>query len=202
MTNRRVERPRPINERILILCEGRKTEPNYFKGIRQDKMHSRKLAALQIVVQDTMKNTAKELVAEAIALIKEAKQERNPYDSVWIIVDKDGYTKHPESFDRAKAYGIHICFSSPCFEYWILLHFEYTTAPFRNCEEVIDRLRLYIQGYEKAGHHYELLRNFMKIAADRGSKVIAHQKEVGIGQIWTHNPYTDVGILVGKLLTL
>src|SRR5580698_4592251 len=103
MRPRREDKNRSVNERILILCEGGKTEPNYFNGIKRDKAISNRLAALRIHVHHTKKNTAKELIAEAVELIKEAKEEKNPYNSSWIIVDRDGYTKHPEAFDRARA---------------------------------------------------------------------------------------------------
>ena len=202
MNYRKPERERPVNKRILILCEGLKTEPNYFRGIRQDKLHSNRLSALQIVVHDTRTNTAKELIAEAVELKKEARWERNPYDSVWVVIDRDGYTKHPESFDRARATGINIAFSSPCFEYWILLHFEYTTAPFANCDEVISRLRQHIPGYEKAREHYDILKGRMETAIERGAKITAYQKKLEDNKLWTFNPYTDVGILVDKLLHL
>jgi hypothetical protein len=202
MRPRREDKNRSVNERILILCEGGKTEPNYFNGIKRDKAISNRLAALRIHVHHTKKNTAKELIAEAVELIKEAKEEKNPYNSSWIIVDRDGYTKHPEAFDRARAHGIHVSFSSPCFEYWILLHFEYTTSPFTNCEEVIGRLSRFMQGYAKAGDHYSLLKGSIGEAIARGERIIAHQNEVGTNQIWTSNPYSDVGILVSKLINL
>src|ERR1700676_3216244 len=99
---------KPVRKRILILCEGGKTEPGYFKAIRNDKLFANQLSGLRIIIHDTKKNTAKELVAEAISLAKEAKRERNPYDEIWIVVDRDGYSKHPESFDRARATGIKI----------------------------------------------------------------------------------------------
>lgn len=193
---------RPVNKRILILCEGGKTEPGYFKAIRNDKMLANQLAGLRIVIHDTKKNTAKELVAEAIALMKEARKEQNPYDEVWIVVDRDGYSKHPESFDRARATGINIGFSSTCFEFWILLHFEYTTAPFANCDAVIQRLRNHLPGYDKAENYYDTLKPLIPQAIQRSQQIIEHWENVAAGQIWTYNPYSDVGILVNKLLGL
>jgi len=191
-----------IKKRILILCEGGKTEPSYFKSIRADKMLSNQLSGLRIHVHDTKKNTAKELVAEAIQLMKEAKREQNPYDEIWVVVDRDGYTKHPESFDRARATGIKIAFSSTCFEFWFLLHFEYTTASFQDCDALLNRLKNHIPGYEKNLNYYEILKPNMMLAIQRSEQIVQHWAEVGQGQIWTYNPYSDVGTLVDYLMKL
>ena len=192
----------PPRKRVLILCEGGKTEPNYFKGLRVDPSHAKSLSGVQVVVHPTKKNSAKELVAEAISLMKEAKQERNAYDEVWVVVDRDGYTKHPESFDRAIANKIRIGFSSTCFEYWILLHFEYTTRQFANCDEVIEVLNRHIPEYDKADNIYDKIKDRTQTAIANGERVIRYwAQEAGDGRpIWNFLPYTDVGKLVDSLI--
>ena len=125
MPKKRLTNKRKPNKRILILCEGKETEPNYFKGLKQDTYHRNKLAALRIELYDSGKNTGKELVVEAKYLKKTANAEKNPYDAIWIVIDRDGYTKHPQTFDQANANKINIAFSSISFEFWFLLHFIY-----------------------------------------------------------------------------
>src|SRR5688572_18164547 len=105
---RRHHPPEQIKDRFLILCEGIETEPNYFNAIKKDLLYARKLAATRIVVHETRINTAKELIDLGLNLKKEAEKERNPYKEVWVVVDRDGYTQHPQSFDRARATGIRI----------------------------------------------------------------------------------------------
>ncbi len=80
MPKKRKTNIRAPNKRILILCEGKKTEPYYFNGLKHDKYQRDKLAALRIEIFDSRKNTGKELVAEAKRLKKIAGLERNPYD--------------------------------------------------------------------------------------------------------------------------
>jgi len=191
-----------VRKRILILCEGGKTEPGYFKAIKADKYLSRQLVGLRIVVHNTKKNTAKELVAQAIYLKKEAKHEKNPYDDVWVVVDRDGYTKHPESFDRARQTDICIGFSSPCFEYWILLHYVYTSSPFDNCDAVIVKLQQYIPEYNKAENYFDDLKERIEAAITHGNRIKRHWEDIADGPIWQYNPYTDVGELVNKLINL
>ncbi len=62
MPKKREKKKRQPNKRILILCEGEKTEPYYFQGLKNDKYTRNKLSALRIEISDTKKNTAKELI--------------------------------------------------------------------------------------------------------------------------------------------
>lgn len=39
--------------------------------------------------------------------------------------------------------------SNPCFEYWLLLHFERYTAALRDYDHVADRLRRHVADYDK-----------------------------------------------------
>ena len=64
-----------------------------------------------------------------------------PKDELWAVFDRDGCTKHPEAFNKAEANEIRIAFSSISFEYWILLHFKYTTRPFSKADEIIRHLK-------------------------------------------------------------
>ena len=72
MTSRRYTKIRHIRQRILILCEGMKTEPLYFNSIKADKSRNNRLSGLRIVLHNAAKNTPKELVDIAIKLKKEA----------------------------------------------------------------------------------------------------------------------------------
>lgn len=61
------------------------------------------------------------------------------YDEVWVIFDKDGHPKTETAFKAAKDNEIEgkkvkIAFSSRCFEYYLLLHFEYIYKAFEKSE--------------------------------------------------------------------
>ena len=52
---------------------------------------------------------------------------------------------------------IRAAISTPCFEYWLLLHFTFTNKPFQGtpggpsaCQQVIRELETYIEDYRKA----------------------------------------------------
>lgn len=66
----------------LIVCEGSKTEPNYFEGLKQD-LPKGILTAFQIDIEGTGRNTIS-LIDEAIRLkgVYE-KQTSRPIDKLW-----------------------------------------------------------------------------------------------------------------------
>jgi hypothetical protein len=45
-------------------------------------------------------------------------------DEVWCVFDVDEHPKLAEARDQANANGIQLAVSNPCFELWLLLHFQ------------------------------------------------------------------------------
>ena len=205
MPKKRNTNRRKVKDRILILCEGKKTEPYYFNGLKSDVRNRSKLSALRVEIYDSGKNTAKELVLEAEELKKIAESENNPYDDVWVVFDKDGYTKHPESFNLAEGKNINIIFSSISFEYWFLLHFEFTSRAYEKSDDLIKYLSSkYIKNYEKNDDNYNKLKTNTAVAIQNAKKIRKHWKvDIANGEkIYNLNPYTDVDTLVEKLIKL
>jgi hypothetical protein len=108
---------------IFIACEGRNSEYIYFERIRE-QIEDDDVFALT-VYPDKNESTPK---TDVIGLIKEAQARINDFDEVWVVYDKDGYTKHKEAFDLANTphngKTVQIAFSSIAFEHWVLLHYE------------------------------------------------------------------------------
>jgi hypothetical protein len=118
---RRPPHRRPL-PRILIVCEGTRTEPSYFQDMRR-------LCRSPIDLELSPGGTPKTLVERAAKKKKEAtklgKKDRNLlYDSVWCVFDVDEHPFLPEAKEQATANGIHLAVSNPCFELWLLLHFQ------------------------------------------------------------------------------
>ncbi len=135
---------RKYKKALFIVCEGGKTEPNYFDQLIADCNFCGKPVRVEVI--DVKENTAKELAKIASGL------REIPQDEVWAVFDKDGYTKHHEAFDIAKSNNVNIAFSSISFEFWVLLHFEYTTRPFNKSEELIKYMekKSYFDEYDKS----------------------------------------------------
>ena len=117
---------REIKQSFLIVCEGEKTEPDYFKSFR--------MTAATIKAVGQAMNTMT-LVSKAIS-IREADQKRKRvYDQCWVVFDKDDFPS--KDFNQAILYaeknGFKVAYSNQAFEYWFLLHYNlYTGAIHRN----------------------------------------------------------------------
>lgn len=106
---------RALRKRFLIVCEGEKTEPNYFRNFRVNTN------VIEVDVHGTGFNT-KSLVRKAIEL-----KDSDDYDQVWCVFDRDSFS--PEAFNAAisiaKSNNIDVAYSNEAFEIWYLLHFHY-----------------------------------------------------------------------------
>ena len=128
--------------RYLIICEGGKTEPNYFEGIKK-RINSRYLGYVNVIerieidIDGTGRNT-QDLVRYAI---KRRSQSEIPYDHTWVIFDKDDFTD--EQFNnaiiQANDNGINAGWSNEAIELWFLLHFEFMNTAIGR-EQYIEKL--------------------------------------------------------------
>lgn len=114
-TETSIERSEPVlNEKptILIVCEGKNTEPSYFNQFR--------LTSATVKPVGEGYNT--------ISLVNRAIQMANQtsYEQVWCVFDKDDFDSvdFNNAILLADANGFGIAYSNQAFEYWILLHFN------------------------------------------------------------------------------
>ncbi len=115
--------PRQVVCRILIVCEGTKTEPNYFRAFNK-KSHQSVVYDLEIHGEGV--NT-RQVVDKAIEL-----RDKNPntFDRVWAVFDKDDFSDHDFNAAIQKAEGnqINCAWSNESFELWYLYHFKNVTT--------------------------------------------------------------------------
>ena len=130
---KRPVRTRPLRPRYLIVCEGVKTEPNYFRSFR---------VQADVEVIGTGRDTI-DVVKHAQRLEKQAQQEGMAYTHVWAVFDRDEFP--PEKFNAAIQYaernGIKAAYSNPAFEFWYILHFQYHDTPIsrQQCENILTK---------------------------------------------------------------
>lgn len=123
---------------ILILCEDGKSSLQYLKAFKYDEELKRKLTSVDIEIYQPRDFSPVGLVKEAKNKKLIAKRDRNSYDQIWLVFDKDQHEKIPEAVQMAEDNNMFFVISIICFEYWILLHFEQTTKAFYKCSELID----------------------------------------------------------------
>jgi len=116
---KRKERVKEVRVYFLIVCEGEKTEPNYFKSFKTNV----KSFVYTIETLGEGSNT-KDLVQRTIKARDKSSQ---LYDSVWAIFDRDSFT--PNNFNGAILLAennkIKVGWTNDAFELWYLLHFQY-----------------------------------------------------------------------------
>ena len=178
-------------DKVLIVCEGEKTEPNYFKGLRN---HLRlKTANVAIVGEGA---TPGKIVERAKELEKREKERGDPYDKVFCVFDKDRHTDYQKALGQLKSRKNYVAIPSvPAFEYWLLLHFRYTTSPYQDTAELLRDLKKHLPAYEKndAGI-FGKLQDRLETAKKNAERSLEDRN-----QARTDNPSTKVHILVESL---
>lgn len=107
------------NEKIkfTLFTEGRNTEPEYFKAIVGYNPDI--LIDLQIYRGVGCPMT----IAEKASSFVKNSRPRNG-DSVWAVFDRDDHPKFNDACTKCKSVNINTAISDPCFEIWLILHYE------------------------------------------------------------------------------
>lgn len=107
-----------IRKKFLIVCEGEKTEPNYFQNFRVQK------SVFDVV---GIGANTESLVRKAIELQKNTDKS---YDNVWCVFDRDSFPvkNFNSALALAKKNNIKVAYSNEAFEIWYLLHFNFHDA--------------------------------------------------------------------------
>jgi hypothetical protein len=204
----RKESRRASYDRVLIVSEGTKTEPLYFKEIK--KAH--RLHTANVEVHPSAFGT------EPIQVVRFARQlfevgdprkrlRAKAFEKVFAIFDRDEHKSYfdalklAESFDgklrndAKQPIAFKAIASVPCFELWLLLHYEDIQHPLHR-DEVLTRLKQHIPGYDKgAGGSF---------ATTRGNLEIADQRARNLAMLSTAyddtEPFTDIFGLVALLI--
>lgn len=129
---------RSENKKVLIVTEGVKTEPQYFEGLAAH-LNARAVHVATIKPIGTGR--------DPMSVVREAKERRDKerrngdaFDSVWCVVDVDAHATLAAACAQASKSGLDIAVSSPCFEIWLLWHFEDRSA-WSSGAELANRLK-------------------------------------------------------------
>lgn len=144
-------------------------------------------------------DTAKQNYSDSI-------EEGDPYDSVFCVFDKDEHAHYNDAVKtiaKLEPKSVYYAITSvPCFEFWLLLHYCYTTRQFESkknksaAEQVVCELKKHISNYEKGDPNiYEKTKASIDKAIINAKKVNEFSKNNG-----TDNPSTKVYYLVEQLI--
>lgn len=196
----RKTKTRKTRKRFLIVCEGEKTEVNYFKAFNVSKK-------IEVMVRGEGKNSVS-LVEKAISIIDNLKED-DSFDEIWCVFDKDNCSK--EQFNQAdglaKQNNIKIAYSNEAFEVWFILHFQYLDiATSRLDYQKILNTQMkkcgLLEGKEKYEKNredmYEKLKPYQTLAITNAEKLIKDRDE-SKKHPFDANPSTTVHKLVEEL---
>jgi hypothetical protein len=178
--------------KILIVCEGAKTEPNYFRGFPVDK------EVVDVQIEGEGLNTDV-LVERAMEMSRRAVALKRPYNQVWCVFDRDSFPG--DSFNRAlqlaRGNRIRVAYSNEAFELWYLLHFVFhDTGVTRGkyCEMLTVRLGREYQKNDPT--MYETLLSMQGVATRNAGTLLSRYKPCNPAK---DNPSTTVHELVEEL---
>ncbi|MCK4629689.1 MAG: RloB domain-containing protein [Sedimentisphaerales bacterium] len=193
---------------VLIVCEGSKTEPQYFDALRKKlglerfvevDVHGEECGSAPIsVIDHAIKEKEK----------REKKAFKSPkltnYEQVWCVIDVEAPIPHStlaQATDKARHHQIKKALSNPCFEYWYILHFKKTSSPFHTNIAVVKSLKKHYPKYDKSSNDiFEVLYPHTRNAIKNSKQVL---KETHCGEdLRKYNPSTHVHRIVEHLLAM
>jgi len=190
----RAENTRNKLNYYLIVCEGKQTEPNYFKALKKQLPRG----ILNIDVLGTGADT-QTIVNIAENKNIESKETSRPYDKVWVVFDRDQFPldKFDNAIKSAEAKKIGCAWSNKAFELWYLLHFEYCVTKM-SCKEYNKSLSNHLKSkYQKNDPNmYEKLKSLQGTAIKNSERLLKMHLGATPSRL---NPATTVHLLVKEL---
>ena len=181
MRNRRASNRKLCSEYHLIITEGKRTEPEYFRGL-QRAINSQygKREKIRLEIHGEGVNTI-QLVQEARKIIRNS---ATIYSHVWIVYDTDDFpaANVNQPVDDSRRFSnddttYHAIWSNQCIELWFLLHFSYIDSDL--CRDVYgSKLTAALTAIGvQSGYHkgrpdmFEILRPYIDCAIRNAKKL-------------------------------
>ncbi|MDK9720016.1 MAG: RloB family protein [Rhodospirillales bacterium] len=197
-------------DRILIVSEGSKTEPNYFGEIRTFY----RLNTAKVQVRPSELGTAPiQVVQHAKDIFERGDPHRKilprAFEQVYAVFDRDDHRSYFDALRLAESLDSKLkndakqfirfkaIASVPSFELWLLLHYKNIQAP-QQRNQVMQQLKSHIPSYNKGMDNvFETTRPHLDIATKRARDLAARFTAYNDSE-----PYTAIVELVNLLITL
>lgn len=167
---------RKIKSIIVIGCEGKnKTETMYFKNFSTREC---------IIKFSTGRHTdpvgmAKDLVD----FLKKEDIKKEYGDKMYLLLDTDVNQNKQDQINEAKEIcnknNIELITSTPTFEYWYILHYEYTTKSYHSSKQVKNEMKIKIPNYSESMNVYPIIEDKTDVAIANAKRIEKYQEENG-----------------------
>ncbi len=117
---------REPRKRFTLFCEGKNTEPAYFRALKTKYRNA--LIDWEILPAEGVPLT----IAQNAVARKRAQKKKNLFeanDEVWAVFDRDIHPNYNQAVSMCAAHGVGVARTDPCFELWLILHFRDFDAP-------------------------------------------------------------------------
>ena len=190
---------RQQNKLVLVVCEDKKSGCDYLRLIAK---HLR-LHTTCIVESSATGSAPISVVEDAIKRIASRKKEKHePFELVFCVWHIDEHTSLNNARQLADGQGFKVIESNPCFEFWLLLHFAYRTAPIVRkankspADECVKLLKRYITDYDKSKIKDYFAELLQKIET---AKINAAKLRIELLSTGSINPATDLDLLIQSM---
>jgi hypothetical protein len=188
--------------RVLVVCGGQRTEPNYVNGLKS----AHNLSSADVRVLQSPQSDPLGIVNYAIAEL----DRDSDIDRAFCVFDRNGHatfdeaTRRLEQSPHSQNGRIEAITSWPCFEVWLLLHYQYSTKSYvpesgrSACDNVIRELRNHLPEYVKFHKDcYKILAAMLDKAPAHAEQLEKHNVESS-----SSNPGTKMHRLVKFLIEM
>lgn len=167
---------------MLIVCEGKETEPNYFDQLKRAEPTRRNFS----ITVKRGKGGSRQQIAQFAVERKENTD--TTFDEIWCVIDTEGpdsVEPMRQALELLRANEIMPALSNPAFEVWVLAHFEKTGRVFLNSGQVEEKvnshwIKAFSAPYDKAD------KSIYRRLSSLTDHAIANAK-------WVHEHHHDLG---------
>lgn len=161
---RRSEFKNPKANSFLIITEGERTEPLYFKGLQKliEEQVGGRVDVVEIPMIDIRGQgcSTGKLIEKTEQIVKEA---RVIYQNIWVVFDKDDFDDFDEAIRIGESKGYSIAWSNQSFEYWLYLHFAYSDTALHR-DDWNEKLNEIFQEYQLGdGVYRKIMRTYLNL---------------------------------------
>jgi hypothetical protein len=191
----------PPKVELVVACEGRNTEPRYFRDCIEH--YGAGLVRLRVLdVVGVPMTIVRAAIEEREALLARYRRSANSFDAcfrVWAVFDRDEHPRVEEALAVAREKGVEVAFSNPCFELWPLLHLEdYGAQDSRHALQVRLNAKMPRYHHERSAEvDFSAIREAFPTALHRANALLAAREAEGVP---LGCPSTTVGGLVLKII--
>ncbi len=113
---------------IIIATEGSVTEVSYFTQLNDAAILSSNKFQIKVIPPENNRSSPNHVLRSLTNFKKEYQIKAD--DELWMVIDRDRWNVKmiSEIITQCKQKGIGLCISNPCFEIWLILHYQELTT--------------------------------------------------------------------------